>query len=390
MQVDKPYVCSLLRRLVQHNSVNAAEGGPGESAILRSLEQEIRHVAPQIDITLQANVLVARLKGSNPTGKTLMLNGHVDTVGTDGYTGDAFAGDIQDGRLYGRGALDMKAGLAAILAAVKVLIGAGVRLRGDLVLAFVADEEDKSRGTRDLLELLKPPYRPDGAIVAEPTGLRAVVAHRGFAWLKLTTTGRAAHGSLPRDGRDANTMMAQVLAELARREEQWQATTPPHPLLGAFSLHVSELHGGSGPSTYAGKCEATVEWRSVPGQSEADMVQALEAVVASASAKYPGEIDAGVAVALFRPPLQAAPNAAVVRCVQRALDAGQTLEPTAAPFWTDAALLADAGIESVVLGPSGDGMHATEEWVDLASVYCLTRVFARVAVDFCGREENSK
>jgi acetylornithine deacetylase/succinyl-diaminopimelate desuccinylase-like protein len=181
--------------------------------------------------------VVGRLAGSGE-GRSLMLNAHMDTVGVDGMR-DPFAAEIRDGRLYGRGAYDMKGSLAACLGAVKALRDAGMTPRGDVIVAAVADEEVASMGTSTVLGL----YPVAGAIVTEPTSLDVCVAHKGFVWAEVETRGRAAHGSRPDLGVDANLLMGRVLRELAGLEASLGERTE-HELLGRGSLHAGTLHGG--------------------------------------------------------------------------------------------------------------------------------------------------
>ena len=186
-----------------------------------------------------------------------MLNGHIDTVTVDAMV-EPFSGAIRDGRLYGRGAYDMKGSIAASMAAARAIAESGVKLRGNLVLALVADEEYGSLGTRHLLARL----RTDAAIVTEPTALQVCVAHKGYLWIEVAVTGRAAHGSRFESGIDANMKMGKFLAALGELEAELRARTP-HPLVGPPSLHAAMLEGGSGLSTYAALSKLQIE--AAPG-----------------------------------------------------------------------------------------------------------------------------
>ena len=182
---------------------------------------------------------------------------------------------VREGKLYGRGAYDMKGSLAACLGAVKALADAKPQLAGAVLVAAVADEEHASLGTADLLRH----YQPDAAIVTEPTALEICLAHKGFAWIDIETTGRAAHGSRPDLGVDANLAMGCVLAALAPFQRALRAR-PPHPLLGTPSLHVGVLAGGTAPSVYAAGARATSERRTVPGETDEPVLGEIEGVVA--------------------------------------------------------------------------------------------------------------
>jgi acetylornithine deacetylase len=228
--IDQEFLTQTLQRLVQINSINPGlvPGNPGEleigsyiADVLRTLglEPQIREIKPE-----RVNV-VATLKGSGG-GRRLMLNGHMDTVGVQGME-RPFSGEIKDGRVYGRGAQDMKGSLAGMLAVFKALGDAEIRLKGDLVFAAVADEEYSSIGTEALVQTAK----TDAAIVTEPTGLDICLAHKGFGLFEFETMGRAAHGSSHQDGIDANIHMGRILKELDKLS-QILLKSPAHPLLG--------------------------------------------------------------------------------------------------------------------------------------------------------------
>lgn len=396
IRCDDRYATDLLKELVRAESVNPdldpSGSGEGEAArlvagALEALDWEVR--------TLEARAgrpsVLGRLPGAGG-GRSLMLNGHLDTVGVEGMEAP-FSGRVADGRLHGRGAYDMKGALAAALAAAKALADDDRRLAGDLWVAAVADEETESRGTREVLEHLAPEV-PDGALVLEPTGLDVCVAHKGFVWFEVEARGRAAHGSRPEEGVDANLAMGRFLAALdGLRAELSEG--PEHPLLGPASLHVGTLEGGTAPSVYAAGCRATVEWRTLPGDDPAACLTRLRTLaeeVAATGARDGGPGPAGTAfegavrTVLRRPPFETSPGAPMVRTVREALR-GRELpaEVRGEGPWMDSALLADAGADTAVVGPAGAGAHADEEWVELDSVFRLAEVLADAAVAWCGR-----
>jgi acetylornithine deacetylase len=284
-----------------------------------------------------------------------------------------------DGRVYGRGAFDMKGGLAAMMGAVKALAEAGCPHGGEVLLAAVADEEYASLGTEDLVTR----YRPDAAIVTEPTALDICLAHKGFAWFEVTTKGRAAHGSRFDLGIDANMRMGRVLAELDLLEKDLRARAP-HRLVGPPSLHAATLAGGSGLSTYAASCRLQIERRTVPGEGRAAVIGEIRQLLRRQADRDPA-FEADFAVLLVREPFEVAEDAAIVRALADASTAVLGRRPgfVGQTPWMDAALLAAAGAETVVMGATGAGAHAKEEWVELASVHQLARCLAEAAVRFC-------
>jgi acetylornithine deacetylase len=382
LSIDTAYINRVLQDLVRINSVNPRldAAAPGESEIaayvadaLRALGLEVAIHEPQPGRVSA----VGRLRGSRP-GRSLMFNAHADTVDVGGM-GAPFSGDIKDGRLYGRGAYDMKGGLAAMIGAVKALTDAGCPHSGEILLAAVADEEYASLGTEDLVAR----YRPDAAIVTEPTALDICLAHKGFAWLEVTTTGRAAHGSRFDLGIDANMRMGRVLADLDALEQNLRARTP-HPLVGPPSLHAATLAGGSGLSTYAAGCRLQIERRTVPGEHAEDVLGEIREILRRQAARD-STFEAELAVLLVREPFEVAEDAAIVRALTEASTAvlGRRPKYVGQTPWMDAALLAAAGTETVVMGATGSGAHAKEEWVDLASVHKLTECLAEAAVRYC-------
>jgi len=382
LAIDTGYITRVLQDLVRINSVNPIldPSAPGEEEIARyvgetmsALGADVRYHEPKAGRVS----VVARLAGSTP-GRSLMLNAHADTVDIAGMD-EPFSGSLRDGRMYGRGAFDMKGGLAAMMGAVKALADAGCPHGGEVLLAAVADEEYASLGTEDLLRH----YRPDAAIVTEPTALDICLAHKGFAWFEVTTRGRAAHGSRFDLGVDANMRMGRVLAALDAFERELRGR-PPHPLLGPPSLHAATLAGGSGLSTYAAACRLQIERRTIPGETREAVTNEIRQLLRRQVERDPS-FEADFEVLLVREPFEVAEDAAIVRALTEATTAVLGRRPSfvGQTPWMDAALLADAGAETVVMGATGGGAHAKEEWVELASVHQLARCLADAAVLYC-------
>jgi acetylornithine deacetylase len=386
MRADAEYCRETLAGLVRINSINPA---------FTSGATDERHVAEFVSARLGALGAVVtrhepapgrvsvtgRLAGAGG-GRSLMLYGHYDTVGVEGMT-HPFGGEIRDGRLYGRGAYDMKGGVAACLAAVRLLQDAGIRLLGDVVVCAVADEETESLGMRDVLTRV----RTDGAVVTEPTELDVCVAHKGFTWIAVDTEGRAAHGSRFDLGIDANLRMGRFLAALEPLEKELRHRTP-HRLLGPPSLHVGTLHGGSAPSVYAAHARAEIERRMVPGETEAGVTAEIRTVADRLAAEDP-TFRVTVTPYLARPAFEVPADAPIVQSIVGASRAVRNAEPriVGQSPWMDASLLAEAGIETVVFGPAGAGAHADTEWVDLESVERTAEILARTAMSYCGTEQ---
>lgn len=370
---------SLLRELVAINSINPSlvpgEAGEGEAAAC--LEAYFRrHV---IDVRLEEVVpgrpnVVAVVEGTRP-GPTLVLCGHLDTVGVDGMDAP-FTPVEQEGKLYGRGAQDMKSGVAACAGALATLAAEGLEA-GRVVFAGVIDEEYASLGAEAFVR----DWTADAAIVTEPTDLRVALAHKGFAWIEVDVRGRAAHGSRPDEGRDAIFRMGRLLGVLERFDSELRAR-PTHPLLGSGSLHGSRVEGGREMSSYPAHCRLQFERRTVPGEDGLRALTEVEQMIAVLR-EADREFDAHARLLMDRPAYALDERSEIAQVVLAACAEAQLqATPTGMTYWTDAAILAGAGIPTVVLGPSGAGLHGTIEYADLASVATCERLLVDVATRF--------
>jgi acetylornithine deacetylase len=382
MAIDRQFTIETLRDTLRIDSRNPGleSDAPGEWELAHHVQRLVEGLGWEAQLhdlrQRRANVVATR-RGTG-LGRSMMINVHLDTVGVAGMD-DPFSGRIENGRIYGRGAQDTKGGLAAVLGAARALAEDGVCLKGDLVLAFVADEEHESLGTARLVESV----RTEAAIVIEPTDLDVCVAHRGFGIFRIRTRGRTAHGGRPDVGIDANLHMGQVLAQLERLRRQWQ-NAEGHPLLGPPSLHVPKIEGGRHLFVYADACTADVECRVVPGQSQDQVQSTLQDILDGLAGEF-DDFDASVEPVMWRGPYQIDVERPLVQTV---LTAARSVHPQAKTighsWWEDSALLGEAGIEAVVLGPRGGGLHTEREWADLDSVVQLAEILYESVRTWCG------
>jgi len=365
-----------------------------------------------------AEVAGGHAVGAGGPRRTLLLNAHLDTVGVHGMDAPFQPRRVGD-RLYARGAMDMKASLAACMVAAASALRQG--MRGDVLLTAVPDEEHGSTGTEAAMAALAPVLaksRADGAgmsagmatqvsaevpakvpaevaaevpaevaaIVTEPTDLSLHVAHRGFALFDVVLTGRASHTSKPEQGVNALTHLGRVLQEVETLDARLRQR-PPHPLLGHGSWQAVLARGGEELFTTPAHAEVTLERRTLPGETAAMVAGEIDDLLTRAGAGDPS-FRASVRPGVAREPFEADPSAAIVGLLKEAIEevTGTPPDLLGAPYWTDAALVAAAAdpVPTVLFGPVGGGIHRPDEWVDITSVRTMLRVLQRVIDRYCG------
>jgi acetylornithine deacetylase len=373
----EPHV-QLLSRLVAIDSVNPdlVAGGAGEAEIAKFAAGWLEAAGLEVHIEeptagRPSVVGIARGRGG---GRSLMLNAHLDTVGVEGMD-RPHEPRVEGSRLYGRGAHDMKSGLAAIMLAGARAAKAG--LPGDVIVCCVADEEVGSLGTEAVLAR----WRADAAIVTEPTELEVCIAHKGFVWVDVHTHGRAAHGSRPELGVDAIAKMGPVLTGLESLDLRLRAH-PTHPLLKSGSVHASIISGGQELSSYPARCHLLLERRTIPGETRETVAREIEALLTP---------EATYEVGLSREPFEVSEDEPIVACVREQARRRLGREPRlyGETFWADTGLIGGAGIPAMLFGPGGAGEHSVEEWADLDQLAACTEILVAVSSEFCGERAGS-
>jgi acetylornithine deacetylase len=371
----------LLRDLIAIDSVNPdlVPGGKGEAAIgdfcaawFATHEFEVHRLEKRSG--RPSIVGIARGRGG---GKSLMFNGHYDTVTLAGYDGNPLDPVLHDGRIYGRGSFDMKGGVAAMM--VAALRARASNPAGDILVACVADEEYASTGTQEVVEH----FKADAAIITEPSHLELTIAHRGFIWFDVIVTGRAAHGSRPELGIDAIVKAGKFLAALETYGANLRAEQR-HPLLYSGSVHASLIKGGEELSSYPAECRIALERRTIPGETTQTVlaeVQNLIDTIAAQDHAFTARLEPG----LERAPFEIAQNAPIVRLLDTVATKrlGRSPSLRGEPFWTDCAILHAAGIPCVMFGADGGGAHAASEWVTVESLTNLTDILTQTAIEWC-------
>jgi acetylornithine deacetylase len=372
--VEKQFI-SLLSRLVGINSINPTlSKGPGEveiaELVLNYLQELKLDANVQVIAPGRTNV-VAVVPGRNRQS-SLLLNSHLDTVGVEGM--DHPFTLKQDGdKLYGRGAYDMKGSVAIMLMLAVYFANHPPPL--DILLTFVADEEDLSVGMEYLVKqwLVDVTPFPAGAIFLEPTEEDIGVAHKGFNWYELEVTGKAAHGSRPEQGIDAILPLRSVLNELSNIQDELR-DREPDPLLGHGSLHSSIIEGGTELSVIPNHSRLRWERRTLPGESRQQLSLELERMVQAAQ-NHPGDHQVKARELFVRLPHSVPDDARILKRLQAASPRSAKVGLS---FWADSALGAQAGIPSLLFGPVGHGAHAVDEWVSLKSLARVYEVLKRL------------
>jgi acetylornithine deacetylase len=359
----------LLKELVAINSISSSlSGGPGEAALadhvyryLKSLgiETEIQTVAPG-----RENV-VGTIAGSR-RDQSILLNAHLDTVGTDGMDAP-FILKRQDDRLYGLGAYDMKGSVAIMLLLAEHFVRQPPPI--NILLTFVADEEDESLGMEYLADQWLPQLsqKPAAGLFLEPTEEQIGIAHKGFTWFDIEITGKAAHGSRPEEGIDAVLPLRAALGELERINSELRATHADS-LLGHASLHGGVIEGGSALSVIPARSRLRWERRTLPAENQETVNLELKRVMQAVEG-LPGGHKTDGKILFIRPPYKIDGSSDLIDRMQKASPGSKSVGMS---FWADSALCGLAGIPAVLFGPIGHGAHAIDEWVSLSS---LVRVY---------------
>lgn len=377
--LDEGRLVDRLQALVRAPSENP----PGDEARAAA-------VAAEMCTALGLEVTTVEVEAGRPTviarkvfgnGPTLGYCSHIDVVPagpSSEWRFPPFDATVEDGRLYGRGSADAKGPVAAAIEAAAILLDSGVPLAGTLELELVADEETMGFKGAGALVADKT-IAPDVAIVGEPTSLKIVRAQRGAAWLRVTTSGAAAHGSAPERGVSAIKHMAEIVRHL-------EETVPDisHAVVGGPSINVGTIAGGSKVNMVPSSCTIEVDRRTIPGESKEDVLASIEAAVDRARDTFP-DIAPAVELEFYAPPFEIDESAPLVEHVRSAIGEVQERPAELVGFRgaSDARFLASAGIDVIVCGPGDIAVaHTVRESIAIdelargALAYALS--FARI------------
>lgn len=385
-RIHRAETIDLLKRLIRIPSVNPGiEGGEGEHAIADCIAKWFRkkgkfHIYEQKVSKNRFNV-VALLAGKGD-GHSLMLNGHMDTVGTSNMTINPFHPFTAAGRVHGRGSCDMKGPIASMMSAMEALANSKVKLGGDVLFAAVVDEEALSVGTAELIKR----FRTDAAIVGEPTGMNIAIAHKGYAWLEIETEGKRAHGSMPERGIDAIEKMAKIISQFQSIRRKHRSRK--HRLVGTPRIHTSTILGGSDWSTIPAKCLLRIERRLIPGETPQDALNELRDVVRECAARDK-MLRAEVRLIHHAGSMDVRPNTAHISILRKHVRIrGYPGRIVGVPYWTDASILVnEARIPSCLFGPGDIAVaHSPDEYIRLDDVVIAAQIYAQTALDYCNSD----
>ena len=383
MPVTAKQVSELLSAMVRIESVTPwlIPTGSGEAKIAAFIASWLDGTGAEIEVVEvepgRPNVL-ARLRGTGG-GPTLCLNAHSDTVGYEGWPDDALEPRIDGDRMYGLGTADDKGGCAAAMLVLRSLAESGTRLRGDLLVACVADEEGISIGSEHLAR----EGGIDAAIVIEPQPTHElVIEHQGFGWIDVITYGVAAHGCEPDVGVDAIVHLAEVITRLHRMDRA-VFQRQPSLLNGRTVFHTGTITGGTDYATYPSCAKVGIEVGTQPGEHLADRVAEIEDIFAEVARNEPG-FSGEVDIRLDREPFVARGQEALQDIVVRAMTSVLGREPriTGMNGWTDAALLQAAGIPTLLMGSTGGNYHTAGEWASISELVRLCDILEQTARHF--------
>jgi acetylornithine deacetylase/succinyl-diaminopimelate desuccinylase len=388
-RADPVALMSRLVRIPSHPGVPQQEAGVAEALAeylgAGGLQPRLEAVADG-----RPNLLCSLAGGES--GRHLLLCGHTDTVPLNqDEPGVGFSGEVREGRVHGRGSVDMKGALAAMATALVGLHRTGVLGAGRVTLAAIIDEEMESLGAE---ALVRSGFVADGAIVGEPTRNRICIGHKGLEWLEFVFHGKAAHGGTPEAGLNAIDAAADFLYRV-RTQLLPRFTERADPLLGPPTLNFGTIQGGDQPSTVAASCVLTADRRSLPGEDFASMRAELEELLGQVAARMPGlhtelrRVPGGMATMehLALETTATEPIAAAAAVARRNV-CGAPDDFGAFPAWTDGALLAGfGGIPTIIMGPGDLALaHSPRESIEVEQVLEAARLYAVAALEFCGGE----
>jgi len=319
----------------------------------------------------------------------LLFNGHTDVVpaqsGGD-WTVDPFSAEIKEGRIYGRGACDMKGGLAAMLTAPKIVFSLFPKYKGNLILTATVDEE--IGGFKGLKYVVEQGIKADMGIVCEPSDLKIVNVCKGLLQLRLRTKGKSAHGGVPEQGVNAISKMSKIL----RKVEDYDFEQVPHEVLGKPTVNIGRISGGQKPNVVPDSCEAEIDIRYLPSKNHLQIIDDLEELIAELRKRDP-QINTETEIIRYRSSLEIAKDSPVIKTI---MEAGKGILGKSPEFRGmitpgDSEYLVNAGIPSVIFGPGDEHLaHSANEWIAINDILTATKIYAAIIISTHAPRSNDK
>lgn len=335
--------------------------------------------------------IIARIPGKGG-GKSLALNGHLDTVPPYDMTVEPYGSSLENGKIYGRGTNDMKGPVAAMIMTLLAYKRSGLKLKGDLYFTGVLAEETNSDGSEALIES---GFKTDGAIVGEPSNREYAIGHRGLEWLEFEISGKSAHGGIPEAGVNAIVKAARFINRVEQKVVP-RLKDLQHPYMGPSVMNFGRIEGGKQPSTVADRCIIQLDRRYTPQEKLADVLKEYEQILIEMAEEDPDfkgtmhRMESNLMKKYDHVPMETAPDDPLVDCVKETLEFITSEAPrlTTRRGWTDAAILNFYGkIATVVYGP-GDisRSHSPAEYITANELFEGFQAYALIASKYCGLE----
>ena len=387
-KISREKVVMLTKKFVQFDTQNP----PGkEKELAQYVEEYLRSLGLKtelLDFLPNRPNLFAEYK-VNDKGKKFLFDGHLDTVPVGNsslWTVDPFSGTLKEGKIFGRGAADMKGSIAAFVHALETLIDSGVELNGSVHMLLTSDEEISGLGTR---EFLKKGYSADASIVGEPSCLEVNVAHKGVARWRLKTLGKSTHASTPEEGVNAIYKMAKVLNELEKLAKSYSMSSRQHPLLGRPTLNVGTIVGGTKDNIVPDFCEITIDRRLLPGDRVEEVEREFNQLLSRLASDDPS-LKFELKLYHSHNPAETPPNHPFVilanLCVEKVLGERRPVKGFQAT--TEMSHLVEAGIPSIILG-AGDikVAHTVDEYVLVDELVNCAKIYALILLKYLGQSQ---
>lgn len=388
-KIDEGSLIKLARDLIRIPSVTKGIDRGDEKEIADFLAKRMKEIGLKVSLqeaTKGRPNVIGVLQGSGG-GNTLMLNGHMDTVEAHGMKIDPFGGEVKRGRIYGRGASDMKGAIAAMITVCETIKEFDIELKGNLVISCCADEEGRGLGGE---RLAKSGVKADMAIVGEPTELKLGIANKGLTFIDIIAKGKAAHGSSPELGENAILYMNDVI-NILRNDYSRILNKKKHPVLGRPTFNIGYIEGGYRPNVVPDFCKISIDRRMIPGESYRSVMDEINQVIKKVRAKNPKiKIKAKGLNWIKCLPMEISAKEYVVKSVAKNLKYVTRKEPKiiGVPYWCDASSIVNImKVPALIFGPGSlKQAHSSSEFIEINKLTTFAKTILLTTLDICNKD----